>query len=51
MIDSDGIYGFVLHYALLFAFFGGAVLTFIYLLCKKRLDISEDPKYQVFDDE
>ena len=51
MVDSTGIHGLVMHYALLFAFFGGALISFVVLMCKKRLDLSEDPKYDVFDDE
>ena len=51
MIDSIGIYGLVVHYALLFSFFGGALIMFVYLMCKKRLDMSEDPKYHLFEDD
>ncbi len=51
MLDSVGIYGFVLHYSLLFAFFGSACMTFIYLWKKKRLDMDEAPKYTLFEDE
>lgn len=51
MIDGEGVYGFVLHYALLFAFFGGALLIFLYLWCKKRLDMGEEPKYFIFEEE
>lgn len=48
MIDGKGIYGFVLHYALLFAQFGGAFFVLIYLWRKKRLDMEEEPKYYLF---
>lgn len=51
MVDGTGIHGFVMHYALLFALFGGALISFVILMCKKRLDLSEDPKYHVFEDE
>lgn len=51
MIDGIGVYGFVLHYALLFAFFGSAVIVFVYLWKKKRLDMDEMPKYILFKDE
>ena len=51
MIDSTGIYGFVLHYALLFAFFGSALLVLIYFWRKKRLDMDEEAKYQMLEDE
>ncbi len=51
MIDSTGAYGFYLHYACLFLFLIGALSVFIYLACKGRLDMNEDPKYHVFDEE
>ncbi len=51
MKDGQGIYGFVLHYSLLFAFFGSALITFVYLWRKKRLDMDEGPKYTLFEDE
>ena len=51
MLDSVGIYGFVLHYSLLFAFFGAAMIAFIYLWKKKRLDMDETPKYTLFEEE
>jgi hypothetical protein len=49
MIDSVGIYGFILHYCLLFAFFGSALMVFIYLWKIKRLDMEEKPKYTLFE--
>ena len=51
MIDGIGIYGFVLHYALLFAFFGSALLVFLYLFLMKRLDMDEEAKYHMFEEE
>jgi len=51
MIDRIGVYGFVLHYALLFAFFGSALTIFLYLWRKKRLDMDEEPKYSMFEEE
>jgi len=51
MIDGVGVHGFVLHYALLFAFFGSALIVFLYLWRKKRLDMDEEPKYSMFKDE
>ncbi len=50
IVDGRGIYGFVLHYALLFASFGSALWIFVYLWRKKRLDMDEDPKYEMLDD-
>ncbi|MCC5832214.1 MAG: hypothetical protein JJU12_04135 [Chlamydiales bacterium] len=51
MTDGEGLYGFILHYALLFAFFGSAFIVFLYLWKKKRLDMDEEPKYFLFNDE
>lgn len=51
MIDGRGIYGFVLHYSLLFAFFGSALIVFCYLLCTKRLGMDEEAKYYMFEEE
>ncbi|MCH9626891.1 MAG: hypothetical protein S4CHLAM2_05220 [Chlamydiales bacterium] len=51
MIDGVGVYGFVLHYSLLFAFFGSAFTVFLYLWRKKRLDMDEEAKYSMFDEE
>ncbi len=51
MIDGQGIYGFILHYASLFALFGSALLVFLNLWRHKRLDMDEEPKYSVFEDE
>lgn len=51
MIDGIGVHGFVLHYALLFAFFGSSLIVFLYLWKKKRLDMDEKPKYSLFDED
>ncbi len=51
MIDGQGIYGFILHYSLLFALFGSAALTFIYLWRKKKLGFNEEAKYTLFKDD
>lgn len=50
MRDGEGIYGFVLHYSLLFAFFGSALLVFLILWSKKKLGMDEDAKFHLFDD-
>ena len=50
-MDGDGFTGFVLHYSMLFALFGGALIAFIYLACKRRLGIDEEAKYQLFEDD
>lgn len=51
VIDSMGVYGSVFHYAFVIAFVGGAFLIFIYLWRKKRLDMDEEPKFQMMNDE
>ncbi|MFN0064861.1 MAG: hypothetical protein ACKVOH_01355 [Chlamydiales bacterium] len=50
-MDGKGVIGFVLHYALLFALFGSALIAFCYLWAKKRLQIDEEAKYIVFEDD
>lgn len=42
--------GFVLHYSMLFALFGGALIVFLYLASKRKLGIDEEAKYQLFED-
>lgn len=51
MSDGSGLYGFILHYALLFALFGSALIVFIYLGIKGRLDMHEGPQHSLFEDE
>ena len=50
-MDGRGLTGFILHYSLLFALFGGAVIAFIYLACTKKLQIDEEAKYTHFEDD
>jgi hypothetical protein len=45
--DSSGIYGGIMHYALVFALVGSALLAFIYFWSKGRLDMDEEPKMQM----
>ncbi|MCP5468881.1 MAG: hypothetical protein H7A36_00040 [Chlamydiales bacterium] len=49
-MDGKGVTGFVLHYSMLFALFGGALIVFIYLACKKKLHIDEEAKYTLFEE-
>ena len=51
VIDSMGVYGSIFHYAFVIAFVAGAFLIFIYLWRKRRLDMDEDPKFQMMQDE
>lgn len=48
-LDSSGVLGQILHYALIFAIMGGTVLFFIYLWRQDRLDMNEKPKYQMLE--
>jgi hypothetical protein len=45
--DWSGIYGGILHYAMIIAFTGSAVLAFLYFWSKGRLDMDEEPKLQM----
>jgi O-antigen/teichoic acid export membrane protein len=51
VIDGAGIYGSIMHYALVIAFVGSAFLIFLYLWKKGRLDMDEKPKFQMMQDE
>lgn len=50
MIDGIGIYGCVLHYTLVIAFVMSACLIFLYLWRNQRLDMDEEPKFQMMQD-
>ena len=50
-IDGMGVYGSLLHYMLVIAYVGSAFLVFIYLWNKKRLDMDEEPKFQMMQNE
>lgn len=47
ILDPMGIYGSIFHYSFVIASVGGAFLVFICLWRKKRLDMDEEPKYQM----
>lgn len=51
--DDSGIYGGIFHYAMVFAFVGAALLAFLYFWKKGRLDMDEEAKIQMMqnDDE
>lgn len=51
MIDGMGLYGHFLHYAIVISLVGSAFLIFLYLWRNKRLDIDEEPKFQMMRDE
>jgi hypothetical protein len=42
--DGSGVYGGILHYGLIMAFMGSALLAFVYFWRKGRLDMDEEPK-------
>ncbi len=51
MKDGLGIYGHFFHYAIVISLVGSAFLVFISLWRKKRLDLDEEPKYQMMEDD
>lgn len=51
VIDGIGVYGNFLHYGLVITLVGSAFLVFLYLWKNKRLDIDEEPKFQMMQEE
>jgi hypothetical protein len=51
VIDAMGIYGNFFHYALIIALVGSAFMIFCYLWKKNRLDMDEEPKFQMMQEE
>jgi hypothetical protein len=49
ILDGEGVYGSLLHYGLIIALVGSAMLIFLYLWIKGRLDMDEEPKYVMFE--
>lgn len=49
VVDGAGVYGAVLHYSLVMAFVGSAFVSFIYFWKKGRLDMDEEPKFQMME--
>jgi len=50
-LDETGVQGYYLHYGLVIALVGSAILVFFYLWKKDRLNMDEEPKWQGFNDE
>lgn len=50
-LDWSGIYGGIFHYAMIIAFAGSALLAFLYFWFKGRLDMDEEPKWQMMHEE
>lgn len=48
-LDGGGVVGYTLHYALVIAMVGSALLLFLYLKRKGRLDMDEEPKFQMME--
>lgn len=51
ILDPSGVYGEVLHYSMIIAFVGSALLIFLHLWKKGKLDMDEEPKLQMLLDE
>lgn len=50
-IDGFGVYGLVLDYAMIFVFVGSAFLVFVYLWGKGLLDMDEEAKMQMMQED
>ncbi|GAB4226635.1 MAG: hypothetical protein Tsb0021_02820 [Chlamydiales bacterium] len=49
--DSLGIQGLLLHYGMIATIVGGGALVFFYLWKSQRLDMDEEPKWQMMEEE
>jgi len=47
IIDGAGVHGSIYHYAFVIAFVSSAFLIFFSLWWRGRLDMDEDPKFQM----
>jgi hypothetical protein len=50
-VDVMGVYGTLFHYSLVIAIVGSAFLIFMHLWRKGRLDMDEQPKFQMMEEE
>lgn len=50
-LDASGDCGGLVHYAIVIALVGGALLLFFYLWKKGRLDMDEEPKHKMLNDD
>ncbi|MBN4066594.1 hypothetical protein JYU14_00730 [Simkania negevensis] len=48
-LDGIGFIGQLFEYAFIISLSGGALIVFLYCFFKKRLDMDEEPKYQMFE--
>lgn len=51
VIDGIGVYGNFFHYGIVISLVGSALFIFLYLWKKKRLDMDEEPKFQMMQEE
>lgn len=51
VLDGGGVCGSWVHYAFILAFVGSAFLIFLFLWRKNRLDMDEEPKIKMMQDE
>lgn len=51
ILDIGGECGSIAHYALIVALVGSAFLIFLYLWKKGKLDMDEEPKHRMMQDE
>ena len=51
VLDGGGQCGTWVHYGFILAFVGGAFLIFLYLWRKNRLDMDEEPKIKMMEEE
>lgn len=49
LLDEIGLYGSLLHYAMIISLVGGAMLLFVYLWCTGRLGMDEEASQQMFE--
>ncbi len=47
VLDASGEYGSIVHYAIVIALVGGAFIAFLYLWKKGKLDMDEQPKFDM----
>jgi len=51
MMDGFGVQGMIFHFAIVFSLVGSAFLVFLYLWWNRKLDMDEEPKFNIFEGE
>lgn len=46
-VDGIGVYGNFLHWAMILFFMGSAMMVFVYFWRRGRLDMDEEPKWEM----